>query len=355
MSLFVSTTDSNRPEWVRQVATGLNAILRRVKVLEDAGGGGGVTSVGLALPTEFSISGSPITSSGTLTGAWASQAANKVLASPNGAPGVPSFRALVAADIPTLSTSNVTEGSNLYYTDARARAALSASAPLSYNSSTGAFSLPGAALSKTDDTNVTLALGGSPTTALLAGVSITMGWTGQLAPGRGGTGLASYTVGDIVYASGTATLAKLGIGSANKVLASSGSAPQWTDTLVSLAAVYIGSSAALQGEKFNVIGGNGLLVRTQYVLSSTATDIALGAGLLLLLRDNVAGSTALVLYENAQTPIIIAQTGAKFVTAAPTGTQIQLADRVSHLGVSAVMAAGQSSTLNVAVFSVDDA
>ena len=49
----------------------------------------------------------------------------------------------------------------------------------------------GAALTKTDDTNVTLTLGGSPTTALLAATSLTLGWTGQLAVSRGGTGQSS--------------------------------------------------------------------------------------------------------------------------------------------------------------------
>jgi hypothetical protein len=42
----------------------------------------------------------------------------------------------------------------------------------------------GAALTKTDDTNVTLTLGGTPTTALLAAASLTLGWTGTLADGR---------------------------------------------------------------------------------------------------------------------------------------------------------------------------
>lgn len=46
---------------------------------------------------------------------------------------------------------------------------------------------PGA-LTKTDDTNVTLTLGGTPTTALLRATSITVGWTGTLAVSRGGTG-----------------------------------------------------------------------------------------------------------------------------------------------------------------------
>jgi hypothetical protein len=48
----------------------------------------------------------------------------------------------------------------------------------------------GQALTKTDDTNVTLTLGGTPSTALLKSTSLTLGWTGQLAAGRGGTGSA---------------------------------------------------------------------------------------------------------------------------------------------------------------------
>lgn len=64
-------------------------------------GAGTVTSVGLALPAEFTISNSPVTSSGTLTGAWASQTANYVLAAPDGMAGTPTFRALTADDVPT--------------------------------------------------------------------------------------------------------------------------------------------------------------------------------------------------------------------------------------------------------------
>jgi hypothetical protein len=41
-----------------------------------------------------------------------------------------------------------------------------------------------AALTKTDDTNVTLTLGGSPSTALLQATSLTLGWTGTLADSR---------------------------------------------------------------------------------------------------------------------------------------------------------------------------
>lgn len=62
---------------------------------------GTVTSVALTLPNIFSVSGSPITSSGTLTATLATQSANTVFAGPTtGSPATPTFRSLVAADIP---------------------------------------------------------------------------------------------------------------------------------------------------------------------------------------------------------------------------------------------------------------
>lgn len=57
----------------------------------------------------------------------------------------------------------------------------------------------GATLSRTNDTNVTLTLGGSPNNALLAATSLTLGWTGTLAQSRGGTGASSYGANRIVF------------------------------------------------------------------------------------------------------------------------------------------------------------
>lgn len=48
-----------------------------------------------------------------------------------------------------------------------------------------------AALTTTDDTNVTLTLGGNASTALVNAASLTAGWTGQLALARGGTGAST--------------------------------------------------------------------------------------------------------------------------------------------------------------------
>jgi len=72
-------------------------------------GAGTVTSVGLSLPNIFTISNSPVTTTGTLTATLASQTANNVFAAPNGSAGTPTFRALVAADIPTLAANKISD------------------------------------------------------------------------------------------------------------------------------------------------------------------------------------------------------------------------------------------------------
>lgn len=83
----------------------------------------------------------------------------------------------------------------------------------------------GAALTETNDTNVTLTLGGSPTTALVNAASITAGWSGQLAVGRGGTGFASATAYAVLCGGTTTTGAFQSIasvGTSGQVLTSNG-------------------------------------------------------------------------------------------------------------------------------------
>jgi len=62
--------------------------------------------------------------------------------------------------------------------------AVTATAPLVINTTTGNLTVTSSALTKTDDTNVTLTLGGSPGTALLSATSLTLGWAGTLAAAR---------------------------------------------------------------------------------------------------------------------------------------------------------------------------
>ncbi len=81
-----------------------------VKSVVSAAGGGTVTSVGLSLPNLFTVTGSPVTASGTLTAALATQAANQVFAGPTtGANAAPTFRALVAEDIPALTAAKISD------------------------------------------------------------------------------------------------------------------------------------------------------------------------------------------------------------------------------------------------------
>lgn len=89
---------------------------------------GTVTSVGLTTPPEFTVTGSPITDSGTLTVAKANQNANLVYASPDGGVGQPVFRQLTANDIPggvgsqnlsqVLAVGNTTSGQDIQISSA---------------------------------------------------------------------------------------------------------------------------------------------------------------------------------------------------------------------------------------------
>lgn len=71
-------------------------------------GGGGVSSVAMTVPSFMSITGSPITSSGTLAVDFISGPNNRVLAYPNGTSGVPVFRSLQPPDLPSIITSSTT-------------------------------------------------------------------------------------------------------------------------------------------------------------------------------------------------------------------------------------------------------
>ena len=74
----------------------------------SGGGSGTVTSVSLTAPSQFTVTGSPVTTAGTLDFEWNVQVANRVLAGPTtGADAAPTFRALVADDIPGLPVDQI--------------------------------------------------------------------------------------------------------------------------------------------------------------------------------------------------------------------------------------------------------
>lgn len=121
-----------------------------------------------------------------------------------------------------------------------------------------------AALTKTDDTNVTLTLGGAPSTALLTATSLTLGWTGLLGLSRGGCNFdnSASSAGSVCYSTGT-TIQTTAAGTSNQVLVSNGSsAPSWS----SLSSIGV-SSVAGTSNQINASASTGSVTLS---LSSTA-------------------------------------------------------------------------------------
>jgi len=131
-------------------------------------------------------------------------------------------------------------------------------------SAAGVVSVTGSALTKVDDTNVTLTLGGAPNTALLGATSLTLGWTGQLGLTRGGTG-ASLTAsnGGLVYSNGSSLAILAGTATAGQIPRSgANAAPSWsTATYPSTAAagtiLNAGTANVISATAQPTLGANG--------------------------------------------------------------------------------------------------
>ena len=110
--------------------------------------------------------------------------------------------------------------------------------------------------------------------------------TGTLPVGNGGTGLTTYSSGDMLYASAANTLSQLGIGSADNVLVVSGGFPTW-------GTVNLASSAAVSGILPVANGGTGVSSLTSNAVllgGATVTDTGVGAANTVLLGTGGAPS-----------------------------------------------------------------
>jgi len=110
----------------------------------------------------------------------------------------------------------------------------------------------------------------------------------------------------------------------------------------------IGQTTAISGAKLTV---NGQLATSPFfsINITTPTTVATGTSFLAVFRCRGSGGAAVVLYESGQTPVIIAQTGTvTFVTGAPVGNQIQLANGSNSITALAGATVG-TNNLNVTV------
>lgn len=220
-----------------------------------ASGSGTVTSVAATVPAYMTISGSPITTSGTLAFDFASQAANKFFSSPNGSSGTPSFRLIVAADIPTLnqnttgSAGTLSPGRNINGT------LFDGSANITVTAAAGTL------------TGTTLASNVVSSSLTSLGTITTGVWTGTtIAVANGGTGQTSYTDGQLLIGNtsgNTLTKATLTAGSnititngngSITIAASSTAIPAWSYSSQSttLNPAVIGTYYKLSGASFTI-------------------------------------------------------------------------------------------------------
>ena len=189
-------------------------------------GGGSVTSVAMSVPVGFSISGSPITTAGTLAVTFSagyalpttvkqsnwddaytfvsnfpSQTGNNgkflytsgsvlswqpVLQNPMSNYGEMIFGG--TSGVPSVVSPNITVNRKYLQQIGNGTAAFAPSWGGIISSD-----ITGAALTSSNDTNIQITLGGTPGNSVLNAVSLTMGWTGQLSAGRGGTGTSGVT------------------------------------------------------------------------------------------------------------------------------------------------------------------
>lgn len=122
--------------------------------------------------------------------------------------------------------------------------------------------ITGAALTKVDDTNVTLTLGGTPTTALLRAASLTLGWTGQLAVGRGGSGAGSFVANAFLTGNGTSAFNAVAL--TGLVLGNGASAPT----------AYLGTSCTNQFPRS--LNSSGIATCASVAISSDVSGLGTG-------------------------------------------------------------------------------
>jgi hypothetical protein len=209
-------------------------------------GSGSVTSVGLSAPAFLSVAGSPVTTSGTL----ALTLSGTALPVANGGTGQTTYtdgQLLIGNTTGnTLSKATLTAGSGISITNGSGSITITSTAgagtvtSVSGSGGTTGLTLTGGPITTTGTLTIggTLAVanggtGGATASGARLGIgaaasgtnsditSIT-GLTTPLSTAQGGTGLASYSVGDIIFASGTTTLSGLADVATGNVLLSGG-------------------------------------------------------------------------------------------------------------------------------------
>jgi len=166
-----------------------------------------------------------------------------------------------------------------------------------------------------------LTSGGPSAAPTWSQVSLATGVTGTLPVGNGGTGLTSYTIGDLIYASGTTTLSKLADVATGNVLLSGGVgvAPAWGQ--VSLTSAVTGVLPIANG------GTNS---------NATPTQGGVGYGTGTALSYTSAGTSGQVLQSNGTSAPSFVNASSFAVTSLVAGTNISISGSTGAVTVNTI-------------------
>lgn len=145
-----------------------------------------------------------------------------------------------------------------------------------------------AALTKTDDTNVTLTLAGTPATSLLQATSITAGWTGTLAAGRGGTGVSS--LGNLTKSDDTNVTLTLGGTPTGALITSASIAAGWTGTLSQARGGFGKSTASTTDGQIPIGKTSDGSWNVNTITAGTGISVTNGAGAITITNNGVTSS-----------------------------------------------------------------
>ena len=338
--------------------------------------GGTVTSVGLALPASvFTVSGTPVTITGTLTGTLATQSANTVWAGPTtGAASAPTFRSLVGADLPNpsastlggvqsfaavgsqwirqISTSGVPTASQPAFTDISG-VATGAQLPNPSASTLGGVESLAAVASKWINTISTSGvpsatqpifsdIGGNATLAQLPSIgngSLLSNISGGTATPLGNSltsiidSVIGATQGQVLYRSGTVWTA-LSPGTAGQVLTTAGAAanPSWTTVTGTGTVTNIATNNGVTGGPITTTGTIGLAsISTGNVLANVSgISAAPSATTPTAVLDVIGTSQGSLLYRGASVwTALVPGTNGQFLQTTGAGSTPQWANAVA--------------------------
>ncbi len=180
---------------------------------------------------------------------------------------------------------------------------------------------------------------------------------------HGGTGITSYTIGDTIYASGATTLSKLGIGTVNFVLSSTGTAPQWgliVNANIDAAAAIAYSKLALTGAIVNADVSASAAIARSKIAAGTADHVVINAPSTGVLSSEAQlavsrGGTNLASYTTGDVIYASAGTTLSKLAIGSTGQVMKVAGGIPSWGSAQTSLATTAKTTTYTILNTDDA